>query len=330
MKLIGGEAELNDNGAFLYLTDSGRSSLRLILDSGMRNRKFLLPDYLCKIILDVFDERSIEYDFYRVNRDLSVNFSDIKNKKFDVLYLISYFGQRHNIAGWLSKNRNALIIEDGAFTPVLERPMNIKNWIGFNSFRKMSYLPEGSIIKSSIKLRDELVAKKDAKFIELKYKAKRIKYEYLTRNKYSQNKYLDLFVRAEEFLNKQTGIYSISNRGFFNLFEFYRNFEKEYTVRQRNFEVLNRHLKDVSIRIKPEYYSFYVLDVNRRDELKAYLFSKKIFLPVHWPAIEGRDNILYQRVLSIPVDSRYDQDDMAKIARFVRGFLNKKMPKARK
>lgn len=321
MKLIGGEREFKNETVFSYITDSGRSSLRLILHSSLKNKKFLIPDFLCKVILDVFDEFKATYSFYKVNEDLTINLRSIKSDKFDVLYLIDYFGQRHKIVDRFADDK--LIIEDCTFLPVIEKPKNIKNWIGFNSFRKISYLADGSIMKSTLRLPGGLIEKKDADFSRLKYEAKRIKYEHLFKNKYSEEKYLDLFNKAEHLLDRQKNIYFISSNSLFNLFEFYKNLEQEYLIRRKNYEALDKYLKRIGIKLVTDYHSFYVLTVERRAELRRHLFSRRIFLPIHWPKINGIENCLYNKIISIPVDSRYNKKDMIRVAHLINSFYSK-------
>ncbi len=320
-KIIGGESELREDGFFSYITDSGRSSLRLILSCGLSNKRFLIPDFLCGVILDIFKEFRVNYSFYKIKEDLTIDSESLKGKRFDVLYLINYFGQRRDV----SRNipRDVTVIEDSVFLPVLEKPEKIKNWIGFNSFRKMSHLSDGSIIKATLKLPNSMVQKKDAPFSEIKREAKRIKYEYIFRNKYSENSYLSLFNKAEKMIEKQKRIYSISARSLSQLFEFYRNLNIEYSIRKMNYFTLDKYLKRFSINLTTDYYSFYVLLVNQRDDLRKHLFSKRIFLPVYWPKGGESKNKLYDNIISIPVDSRYSKNDMVKIARLIHGFYRR-------
>ena len=44
MRIVGGEPEMQADTLFLYITDSGRSSLRLILKSGLKPIIFRLHD----------------------------------------------------------------------------------------------------------------------------------------------------------------------------------------------------------------------------------------------------------------------------------------------
>ncbi|MFH1380006.1 MAG: hypothetical protein ABII23_06990 [bacterium] len=320
MKIIGGDASLKDDSIYTYITDSGRSSLRLILTSRLKGKKFLIPDYLCRSVLDVFNENGVSYDFYRVRSDLTINKQEIKNKKYDVLYLINYFGNKRNIAA-MTLRKGIIILEDNVFLPIFNKPAQVTNWIGFNSFRKISSVPEGSVVKSTIKLNERLISKEESLFARLKYDGMHTKYAYMQHKKYSENKYLRLFARAEKLIDRQRSIYSISSRGCVHLFEFNRTLETEYLIRQKNYETLDRYLKRYSIPIRSVYYSFYVFCCDRRDALREYLKSKKIYLPLHWPNPGDINNSLYQKVMSIPVDSRYDNKDMRAVAGLIKQFL---------
>jgi len=319
MRRVGGEMEAKRGEAFSYMTDSGRSSLRLILRSGLKSKRFLVPDFLCKVILDVLDEAGVSYSFYGIKDDLSIDKKTISGGKFDVFYSINYFGQRNKIPAQVTGDK--IVIEDYAFSPLLpERPSGVKRWVTFNSLRKISPLADGSLLRSSFELSGGLVKKQEPPFSKLKYDAKEIKYKYLFEHKFSENRYLALFKKAEGLLDRQKEIYGISGRSLFGLLDFYANLDREYSIRRRNFEALRDCLKRDSINAVKDYHSFFVLTVDKRDELREYLFSKKTFLPVHWPRIEGLENGLYDRAISIPVDSRYSRGDMAGVARLINGF----------
>lgn len=317
MKIIGGEPEISENCLYEYITDSGRSSLRLILNK-LKGKKFLVPNYLCEIVLKIFDEFGIDYSFYTINDDLSIDIEKIKKKNYDVLYIINYFGCYHDIYNLVGND--TILVEDNIFLPLFDKPNNINKWIGFNSFRKISPLADGSLIKSIIKLPDELILKEKAEFASIKYKAKEIKYAYLKENKYAEEEYLSLFKLAESKLDEQNTVNTISTHSLFRLLEFMVELEKEYSIRKKNFDVLNNYLANKALKIKTNYPSFYVLSVDQRDELRQYLFSRRVYLPVHWPQINGVSNNLYNRLISIPVDSRYTQPDMAKIGRLINNF----------
>lgn len=322
MNPIGGEIDYSGGDLYTYLTDSGRSSLRLILGSGLRKKKFLLPDFLCKIIPTVFDEMGVEYSYYKVARNLSVDLESTREKDFDVLYLIDYFGNKHDVFDGQFPEAT-IFLEDCVFLPVVDVPPGLLNWVGFNSFRKISFLADGSLVKSSIGLDEESIKKDDAPFSNMKYEAKRMKYEYLRHTRFSEEQYLDLFNEAERCIDGQKAIFSMSSRSLTNVLEFYRNIEGEYAARARNYEALDKLLGHLKIGIKTKHYSLYPLYVDHRDELRAYLFSHKVFLPVHWPN-SGFENCLYDHIISVPVDSRYNESDMERVANLIVRFYSER------
>lgn len=319
MKLIGGEIDYCHDGLHTYLTDSGRSSLRLVLQSGFKEKKFLLPDFLCKIIPTIFEELKVNYSYYEVGSDLSINLGDIQKKEFDAVYLINYFGNKHSIYD-APFAKDTWFLEDCVFSPVVESPSRVKNWIGFNSFRKISHLADGSIVKSRIRLAKELIDKNEPPFSRMKYEAKRMKYEYLHGGRLTEKEYLNLFDQAERCADGQRDIFAISSHSLANLLEFYQNIRAEYAVRTKNYQTLDKLLGRFKISLNAEYYTVYPLYVDRRDELRNYLFSHNIFLPVHWPKIPGLGNSLYDHIISIPVDSRYDESDMTRVATLINSF----------
>src|SRR3989338_2233420 len=190
MKNIGGEMELQEDKLFRYLTDSGRSSLRLILRSIGKGKKILLPDFLCGVIVDVVREFKMDYAFYTIGNHLT---PCLKSLECDILYVIDYFGERSPLLHAKNSFSDVTVIEDGVFLPNLQPPRRIKKWIGFNSFRKISYLSDGSLIKSTIPLQERMISNEGAKFPELKYQAKQMKYEYIKSRKWSELQYLNCF-----------------------------------------------------------------------------------------------------------------------------------------
>ena len=323
-KVVGGDYEYKEETLYSYLTDSGRSSLRLILKSLSRKRKFLVPDFLCQTILNVFKEEGIKFDYYHIKEDLSIDDKSIRDmRNYDVLYIIDYFGHKDSFLSRI-KSPDLLVIEDAAFLPVLEKPVNIPNWIGFNSFRKISFMADGSSAKSTLKLREDFVLDKEAEFSKIKYKVKNIKYNYIHQDLYSMKKYLSLDEKAKRLINEQRNIHRISKKSLFNLLNFYYTLAGEHKKRKENYKILKRYLGKRCMNIKPCYFSFCLLLVERRDELREHLFKHNIFLPVHWPRMGDKrlSNSLYDRAISIPVDSRYGLCDMKRIADLINRFYS--------
>jgi len=323
MKMIGGEQAFKADKLYSRITDSGRSSLRLIIKSGLQKKRFLVPDFLCGSILDVLNDMRVKHAFYRVKKDLSLDYSSIARQKYDVLYVIDYFGKRQGIPPGIEQKK--IIIQDSVFSPEVVRPSGVEQWAGFNSFRKISPLADGSILRSTFELSEEMDRSNEAGFVELKYRAKEIKHAYLSQGKYSERVYLSLFDKAEKMLGRQKAIHRISDKSLLCLItDLYKRLGLECQKRSENRAALDRYLKEFAIPVSSKFGSFYALNVDDRDGLRRYLAGKKIFLPVHWPKPLGLANDLYDRIISIPLDTRYGCADMTRIAGAILSYYRPK------
>lgn len=315
---FGGESPRESGKSFAYLTDSGRSSLKLILRSELHNKKVLIPDFICDSVIRVLKETGTKYSFYHIDDSFNIDRKSMANQSFNILYIVDYFGMRCDPRPYIS--RDVTVIEDGVFTPFLDIPIDIPNWIGFNSFRKITDVADGSITISTKKLHSADVLREESPSSVLRYKAKCLKAEMTGKRKSLEHNYLELFARAESLLEEQKNIYCISSQSMAGLLGFYRNMDREHDIRRRYRRLLDRYLKHAAIVPETEYPAYYVLRVPERDALKKHLASKRIYLPVHWPRISAPRHRFYDELISIPLFSRYTGDDMTRIARLIAAF----------
>ncbi|MDD5456785.1 MAG: hypothetical protein PHV30_07110 [Candidatus Margulisbacteria bacterium] len=318
--MFGGEYALKQGNEYSYLTDSGRSSLRLILRSGFKDKKFLVPDFICPTIIEVLNQENVAYDFYNVGTDLTINLSSIRNKDFDAIYVIHYFGNKHTNLEQINLD-NKFFIADHVFSPHFEKPKNLTDWIGFNSLRKISCIADGSLLRSTVSLNDSLINKTEAPFVGLKYEAKNAKFEMLQNQDFSQDQEVfKLSQEAEDALNRQTEIYQISSRSLSLTYQFFKNLNEEEKIRAENYSELEKILTLKCTGADTDFYSFFNLKVNKRDELRKWLFDRQIYLPVFWPGVPGLTHELFPSIISIPIDSRYNINDMRRVAESILEF----------
>lgn len=299
------------SSGYRVLTDSGRSSLRLLLRSGLAQRRFLLPDYLCDVIPTVFEQEGVSFGWYRVNADLSIDASSLRGQAFDALYVIDYFGQPaafESLAG-----PDTWIVQDSVFSPLVQPPTRA-HWAGFNSLRKITALPDGSVLRSTLPLQDDLSEAAEAGFVPAKRRAKEAKRRYLDGAGSSEADYLAGFAEGEALIDAQTGVHAMSADSVHRLMDLYAGIDAERRARLRNVAFLDARLSRLRLPVETDFPSLYVLRVEGRDALREFLRERRIFLPVHWPNARRHDNPLYAEVISIPVDSRYDERDMARVA----------------
>jgi len=315
---IGGEMHQAPDPLFRYVTDSGRSSLRLALRA-LGGKRLALPNFLCSTIVDVVRFCGAEHRFYRVNEDLSIDYESLE-PGFDALYVIDYFGKPAEVdperipAG-------TVIVQDAVFQPAPCAGAHPENWIWFNSFRKISPLSDGSAIVSTMELDARDIKREAAPYAEVKQRARSVKGLFLDTGAGTEDHYLELFQEGERLLDAQTAVYSISPHSSSALFGFQQTLPEETSVRQRNYDFLHSHLGEFAIKLGRGFKTLYVMNVPRRDALRQHLADHRVYLPVHWPDPHGLKNPLTDRILSIPVDSRYGERELMYVVSRMWEFL---------
>lgn len=86
----------------------------------MRHKKVLLPDYLCLSVISAVEWAGIDYDFYRVQADLTVDLADLSAKLADdvgMIYLVHYFSVPQPLevvqaVKEMAATRDILVMED--------------------------------------------------------------------------------------------------------------------------------------------------------------------------------------------------------------------------
>ncbi len=316
MFYIGGEQELAPLNYFQEVTNSGRSSLRLIIESAnLRNKHILLPDFLCQVIIDILQEYQVTFDFYSVERNLDFQLPD-NIEKYDAVYLIKYFGGSTDAFAKTCTSFHGCLIVDDVFSPYPEILKRDQLWFSFNSLRKISHVADFSLLYSNAPLASVIKTALSG-FSVMKYRAKNLKHEYLNFQQGSEKKYLDKFGQAEAILSSNFGIYSPSADSIIAAIQYFNRLEQERNIRQRNYQQINDLLADYSIPIKSKFYSFAPLLLNNRDVVRQKLMEFNVFLAVHWPVCNLVDNVLSQSIISIPVDSRYSSTDIKKVCSLI-------------
>ncbi|MGY3958353.1 aspartate aminotransferase family protein [Aeromonas popoffii] len=317
LKPIGGEQEIDSDDLFYEVTNSGRSSLRwALLSMELQGKRILVPDFICQVVIDILNEYNMQIHFYNVQEDFEFFLPSCLDN-YDALYVVKYFGHE-SVSFKKTTNNNTLpLIIDGVFD--VQRPhVNLKShWCYFNSLRKISAIADFSQIISNKPL--FRIAKKNIpEFSMLKYKAKEIKHAFINNSKWNEKKYLDLFSTAECLINDSHDIYHPEGRSIYLTSCFYSKIHDEISHRKKNLMSAIENLKKINfIGISPEFPSFLPLLLNKRDDVRYELMRNSIYLAIHWPTIEQSKNSLSDRVISIPLDSRYSDMEIKHICNII-------------
>ncbi len=319
MQYIGGELEVEDKRVNTFFTHSARASTRLFCRN-FPNKKILIPDFLCYIVVEVLEEENMDFDYYHVDENLKIDLTSLEDKEYDVLYTINYFGQKHDNLKNFNFN-NIILLQDNVFDINLHNEFQAKYWFAFNSFRKPIELADGSLIKTNLNI-NNMINYKEAEFVNEKYKAKDMKYKFLHHHIGNKEDHVTQFGYAEKLLNDEKEIRIMSNQSLGLLMDFWENYANEQNRREENYRFLFKKLESIAIKLEADFYSFFVIKVENREELKKYLFTKNIFLPSHWTYFGAVENSLYDKVVSIPVFSKYSLNDLNYIVEHIQDFLD--------
>lgn len=323
-------------------TSSGRGAFSLILDHiKPLSKRVLLPLYYCESVELPLVCRNYEIFFYEINNDLTTNnvslLEQIEKYRPGLVYFISYFGF-DTLEGTRKyypyiRNKNSIIIED--ITHLLFSRVE-KSGADYYlaSLRKWLAIPDGGIAISAKERIDLKKTSIQKVMVEMNLNGMQLKHQYV-QNPVPELKerFRKLFAGSEELLNKDCGFYNMSSTSRNLLSEM--NFNGLCNSRRENYLFLNDNLKSISW-LKPVFHSlpgemvpiFYPIYVkNKRDDFQKYLASKDIYTTVHWPVPQScKDSLthnteyIYNFILSIPCDQRYNLDDMERIISEIRDY----------
>ena len=313
MKPIGGEIAIKDQGETSFITDSGRSSLRLLLRSGkFRSMKFLIPNFFCSVIEEVLIEEKVNYSFYDINEDLSINNETINAVNYDVLYVINYFGKISDLSSIDLSNK--ILVEDNVFLYNFENYQNSENWYAFNSYRKFSPLTDGSLIKTNLRINPSEINNIQAPFSSIKRDACKKKYAFISDNKSSEIEFLQLFNSGEKEINNQNDIYCISPQSLNLIFK--GDFNNQEILKSRFVELQDLTQKESEL---PSYFSFFSFVLRNKKGFLEFMKRNNIFLPNFWPETTQK-NDLYTNLVVIPLF--YNDIEFKYVKEMLKTFLD--------
>ena len=313
MKPIGGEIAIKDQGETSFITDSGRSSLRLLLRSGkFRSMKFLIPNFFCSVIEEVLIEEKVNYSFYDINEDLSINNETINAVNYDVLYVINYFGKISDLSSIDLSNK--ILVEDNVFLYNFENYQNSENWYAFNSYRKFSPLTDGSLIKTNLRINPSEINNIQAPFSSIKRDACKKKYAFISENKSSEIEFLQLFNSGEKEINNQNDIYCISPQSLNLIFK--GDFNNQEILKSRFVELQDLTQKESEL---PSYFFFFSFVLRNKKGFLEFMKRNNIFLPNFWPETTQK-NDLYNNLVVIPLF--YNDIEFKYVKEMLKTFLD--------
>ncbi len=351
--VIGGEFEADESfslGSFDQLSSltrsipgtwvsSGRAAFGSILKElkarGVQHVH--LPAYLCESIILSVEAIGLEYSFYPVDSSLVAHPDPSSGS---AVVIIHYFGWLNPVVKTARAQNNSFyfLIEDFSHALLSEwGDLRSDQINAFFSVRKFGPVPLGgwgSFIQEPKQPTSEIES-----IAWQSLAARFIKKDYLSQNNSvppgydTENLYLTAFENVESFLDKhpnETGVPKFAYEIIAAL-----NWQLIAEQRRANWKYLYKLISDTFESIYPDLNDGVVplgyvirLDAEKRDKIRQTLYNQRIFCPVHWQLPQEVDHQnfanadqLSKTLLTLPIDQRYNFNDMEIIAKALKDAI---------
>lgn len=311
MREIGGYFELDKysmpmlhEGAIAL--NCGRNTLAYLIEAkGIE--KIKVPKFLCDTVREVCEKEKISISFYSITRDFLPE--ELTLEADEWLYLVNFYGQLDNdtIRGYVEKYERVIVDHAQAYFQ-----MPLENVDTLYTCRKFFGVADGGILYTDTMLDREIP--QDESFDRMKFvlgrferSASEFYAEAASNNDFFADEPIKLMSKLTE--NLLHGI----------------DYEAVKQKRTRNFEILHEAFGKINpLKLTvPQGAFMYPLYLEKGGEIRRKLQAKKIFIPTLWPDVfkhcdESELEYDYAKnILPIPVDQRYDEEDMKYIIKAV-------------
>lgn len=314
MKEIGGyfELELSKNTEYhseLLKLNSGRNAFKYILKTRSLSKVFI-PNYICNSVIEPLEELSINYEFYNIDKNFEI-VQDIECKENEMIFYVNYFALKTEYIKSLADQYNDNLIVDNT-QAFFEKSLNDINTI--YSPRKFFGVSDGGYLSTNSFLDETL--EDDESYSNSVQLLGRI-------DKNATSFYADYQKAEKRLINqpiKQMSKFTQSILSSINYKEIIRK-------RKENFTYLHEQLSNINLidihndlNFVPFVYPLMIEDENLRQKL----IENKIYIAKYWNEVLERKSTLgiekdfVNKIIPLPIDQRYDLDDMKRIVEVIK------------
>ena len=321
---------------FVWMS-TGRSATALVIKTIEErnpriNKTVCLPPFTCHTVFEPFIEAGYRVVTFPIGEDLMANDTEIIKYALDnnagIVLFHKYFGfdtiRDLGKTNTELRSHNIITIEDttqslySSFVPSHADycVASIRKWCG---------VPDGGFAvcrEGNFNIRP---TEYDKKLGFAKVEASLQKHNWIINGIGDKETFLKKYREAEDILNTQNNFHTINPLSLAIQFhQLDTNRLKER--RRKNFLTLLSSIKNIngikpvfnslSEEVVPLYFPIYCMDRNATQTLLA---QNDIFAPIVWPKADNCPEIcqeaeeIYNHILCIPIDQRYDTDDMERI-----------------
>ena len=317
MRTIGGYFGLEINSGNHYYEDAiklnkGRDCLEYVIKA-KQYKKIYIPYYTCEVILDPIKACNISYEFYSINEFLEpVQKYELGcNEAF--LYT-NYFGIKDDAVEKLANIYRSQLIIDNSQAFFSKALTGVDT---FYSARKFFGVADGAYLSTDVLLNEEL--EQAMSYNRMSHLLKRPDISAET----GYNDFiLENWMLRDVPMKKMSKITDKILSGI--------DYEKVMNVRKENFLLLANELDNKNLlkinssqEITPMVYPLFI----EKENLKGKLIENKIYAATYWPNVlkwcscNQFEYNLAKYIISIPIDQRYNKEDMRYIVEFLKQYI---------
>ena len=289
--------------------NTSRNCLEYILIA-KQYQKVYIPFYTCEVIIEPLKRNRIEYEFYHVN-ELLDPVETFELSAHQAFLYTNYFGLKNKTVERLAKLHGKQLIVDNAqsfYAPPVDGVDT------FYSARKFFGVADGGFLYTDQRLTNTF--EQDVSFGRMSHLLKRIDCS-------AELAYEDFRKNDDSLINNPIRTMSNLTDAILRSIDYKTIQEK----RLENFQILNSALKKENLLAIdfscndtiPMVYPFWGKD----EGLRKRLISKKVYVATNWPNLfhwcneNDLEYVLAKNIIPLPVDQRYDKEDMQEIIRII-------------
>lgn len=325
---------------YIWLS-SCRSAISVVIETIEKrqpnvSKVVCLPSFTCNTVYEPFIKSGYNVVLLPINKDLVISSEEIIEftEKFNVgiILLHNFFGfdTLANIDKVISvlRKKNLYIIEDCTQSMYSDfGRLDADFYVG--SIRKWCGVPDGGFAVCKNGCFEKKPRISDVVLEKLKLEASIKKYEYIYNNKGDKDEFLLKYKEAEDWLDNQVRQYNISTSSI--KIQSSLDVVSLKSKRRRNYRILLEGIKgingispifkEISDNVVPLYFPLYC---DCRERIQKELRDNRIYAPIIWPkndncpTVRGDAEYIYNHILCIPIDQRYDSDDMNRIVNILK------------
>lgn len=278
----------------------GRNALAYLCEA-KKIQKLYIPYFLCASVANLCDKIGVKYEYYHLTEQFNPIFlRRLGNGEW--LYVVNYYGQLSNdvLVEWKLKYGNIIVDNAQSYFQV-----PISNVDTLYTCRKYFGVSDGAFLYTDARIEKKLPI--DESFERMAF--------LLGRFERSANEFYPQYVSnnqlfASEPLKEMSKLTQNILRGV--------DYEKIKKIRTDNFAFFNEQFKEINrlSLTNPEGAFMYPLYIENGAAVRKHLQQRKIYIPTLWPdvfAVCKETDIEYdmaKNILPLPVDQRYNNDDM--------------------